>query len=258
MIDLHTHVLCGIDDGPADLVGSLAMAEIAVEEGVETLVATPHVRADHPLVVPSEVPGRAAELQAAFTRYDLPVEVVPGGEVALGEALELPDDDLRAVTLGANGTMLLVETPHGRLPSLFEELVDAVADRGYVVVLAHPELNPQLQDDPERLRTLVARGALVQLTARSLREPRRSRARALAARALEEGWAHAIASDAHAAEWRSPRLASQLEDARRAHPALADVLWWAATEAPAAILHGDRPGAPPPRAAGARRRLRRR
>ena len=254
MIDLHTHVLCGIDDGPPDLVGSIAMAEIAAAEGVRTLVATPHVRDDHPRVVPREVAGHVRELQAALDRYHLPVQVVPGGEVALGPALDLPDEDLRAVTLAGNGTMLLLETPHSPLPAMFEELVDAVADRGFVVVLAHPELNPDLQADPDRLGELVARGSLVQLTARSLREPRRSRARTLAARALERGWAHAVATDSHAAEWRSPRLGSQLHDARRAHPELADVLAWAATDAPAAILRGERPGPPPIPAGGARRR----
>lgn len=245
MIDLHTHVLCGIDDGPHDLVGSIAMVEIAVHEGVETLVATPHVRSDYPLVVPSEVPERVWELQATLDRYELPVRILPGGEVSLSAALELPDEDLRAVTLGGNGTMLLLETPHSGLPPLFEELVDAVADRGFVVVLAHPELNPDLQADPDRLGDLVARGSLVQLTARSLREPRRSRARSLAARALERGWAHVLASDSHSAEWRTPRLASQVHDARKAHSGLTDVLGWSVTAAPAAILQGERPGTPP-------------
>ena len=245
MIDLHTHVLCGIDDGPPDLVGSIAMAEIAAAEGVDTLVATPHVRDDHPLVVPREVPERVWELQSTLDRYELPVRVLPGGEVSVGAALELSDEDLRAVTLGGNGTMLLVETPHSGLPPLFEELVDAIADRGFVVVLAHPELNPDLQGDPDRLGDLVARGSLVQLTARSLREPRRSRARALAARALERGWAHVVASDAHSADWRTPRLASQVQEARRAHSGLGDVLGWSVTTAPAAILQGERPGTPP-------------
>lgn len=255
MIDLHAHVLCAIDDGPADLVGSIAMVEVAAAEGVRTIVATPHIRDDHPRAVPALIGARVEQLQAAIDRYALPVRVVPGGEVAIGAALELPDDELRAITLGANGTTLLVETPHGPLPQRFEELVDAVADRGFVVVLAHPELNPDLQADPDRLGGLVARGALVQLTARSLREPRRSRARSLAARALERGWAHALATDAHSAEWRSPRLASQLRDARRAHPGFADALAWLVTVGPAAILRGERPGPPPERAERLRRRL---
>lgn len=255
MIDLHAHVLCAIDDGPPDLVGSIAMAEVAAAEGVRTVVATPHVRDDHPRVVPSEVAARVADLQAALDRYALPVRVLPGGEVAVGAALELPDAELRAVTLGANGTTLLLETPHGPLPPHFEELVDAVAARGFLVVLAHPELNPDLQAEPDRLGELVARGSLVQLTARSLREPRRSRARSLAARALERGWAHALATDCHSAEWRSPRLASQLRDARRAHPGFSDALAWLVTVGPAAILRGERPGPPPERAAPLRRRL---
>lgn len=238
MIDLHTHVLPGVDDGAADLIGSLAMAEIAANDGVRVLVATPHVRDDHPAVVPAELAARVADLNASIRRYDLDVEVVPGGEVDLRAALELDDVALRQVTLGQNGRDLLIETPHGPLTSVFEALLDDVRARGLRVTLAHPELNDDLQAEPERLGRLAHSGVLVQITASSLNEPKRSPARALAWRAVQDRWVHAVASDAHAPRWRSPTLGTQLERASRARADLRALLSWAAREGPEAILAG--------------------
>src|SRR5881398_802918 len=99
------------------------------------MVATPHIREDYPTVVPGELAHRVAELNALARRYDLDVDVVPGGEVSLAAALVLDDADLRDVTLGQNGHDLLVETPHGPLPSDFEDRLDAVRSRGMRVTL---------------------------------------------------------------------------------------------------------------------------
>jgi protein-tyrosine phosphatase len=236
MIDLHTHVLPGLDDGPPDLVGSLAMLDIAVADGVRVLVATPHIRDDYPAVVPGELADRVGEVNALGRRYDLDIEVVPGGEVALEAALELDDVDLRHVTLGQNGHDLLVETPHGPLPPDFENRLAAVRSRGVRITLAHPELSPDFQRESERLIALAAQGILLQITASSLSGSRRSRSRALALTLLAERLAHVIASDAHAPRWREPRLRSQLEALRRSRPELDGIIAWATEDAPRAIL----------------------
>src|SRR3954467_3605295 len=118
-IRLHTPVLPGIDDGPGDLAASVAVAEIAAHGGVRTLVATPHLRADHPGVRPGELAERARELSAHLRERrraggaralppprrerGLPVEVLPGAEVDLDAAAALPDAELRLATLGGNG-----------------------------------------------------------------------------------------------------------------------------------------------------------
>src|SRR5215204_2176387 len=103
MIDLHTHVLPGIDDGPADLGGSLELLAAALEEGIATLAATPHVRPDHPDVVPAELAPRTAELAAEAERAGLDIELVSGGEVDLTWAQRADDDALRAASFGARG-----------------------------------------------------------------------------------------------------------------------------------------------------------
>jgi protein-tyrosine phosphatase len=236
MIDLHTHVLPGLDDGPPDPVGSLAMLDIAAADGVRILVATPHIREDYPAVVPGELADRVAEVNCLARRYDLDIEVVPGGEVALEAALLLEDADLRDVTLGQNGHDLLVETPHGPLPANFEGRLAAVRSRGMRITLAHPEINPDFQRDSGRLVALAADGVLLQITASSLGGPWRSRPRALALKLLSERLVHVIASDAHAPRWREPRLRSQLEELRRSRSELDGVIAWATEDAPRAIL----------------------
>ena len=260
MIDLHSHVLPGIDDGPEDESGSIAMAEVAVDCGTTVLAATPHIREDHPRVRPEELAGRVAALQRALDGRGIALRIVTGGELGLGEALALDDETLRTLTLAGNGRDLLVESPWAPLPSIFEDALDGLARRGFRVVLAHPELNPTFQQQPERLGRLGARGVLVQITAISLTSSNRA-VRRVARAAVEHGWAHLVASDAHSATWRPPDLAGAVEAAREALPDARDQLDWLAAEGPAAVLAGeDLPGPPPPasRARGVRRLLGRR
>src|SRR5204862_1582152 len=103
---------------------------------------------------------------------------------------------------------------YGQLPTVFERLIDTLAQRGFRVTLAHPELSPTLQRDPERLGRLVRTGVVVQLTCASL-SGRRSSQRKLAAHALRSGWVTVLASDAHSAEWRAPDLRPGVAAARK-------------------------------------------
>jgi len=238
MIDLHSHVLPGIDDGPRDLAGSVAMAQVAAEAGTTCLVATPHLREDHPAVKPSELAERVAELNRALARHSVGLEVVSGAEVDLTTGLELPDEQLRDASLLGRGHDLLVESPYGPLPSVFESLISSLAGRGFRLTLAHPELNPSFQERPERLERLVADGILLQLTARSLRAGRRSPSRTLALTAIERGWAHVLASDAHSSDWRPPRLGWEVRALAEQEPHLAARLAWMTMDAPRAILDG--------------------
>ncbi|HEV3229441.1 MAG TPA: CpsB/CapC family capsule biosynthesis tyrosine phosphatase [Solirubrobacteraceae bacterium] len=243
MIDLHSHVLPGIDDGPADLAGSIAMAQVAADGGTRWLVATPHLREDYPAVRPEELRARVADLNAALHRRGVELEVLSGAEIDLSAALELSDADLRAASLGGGGRDLLIESPYGPLPPMFESLLATVTARGFRVTLAHPEHNPSFREEPERLASLVASGVLVQVTSGSLRGGRRSGSRRLALIAIETGWAHVLASDAHSSDWRPPTLAADVRELEREEPGLAARLRWMTDDAPRAILAG---GALPP------------
>jgi protein-tyrosine phosphatase len=243
-IDLHSHVLPGIDDGAEDLEDALAMAAMAAQSGTEVLAATPHVRSDHPAVVPGELAERVARLNCEIAARAIALRVVVGGEVSLLDALERPDEELRAVTLGGGDT-LLVETPLGPLPGNLEGLLASIAARGFRVLLAHPEHSPDLQRTPERLGRLADQGVLLQLTGGSFTSSRRAPWRRAATVALREGWAHVIASDAHSSTWRRPILARGLAAAEEAVPGARAQIEWMARDVPRALLNrGSLPARP--------------
>lgn len=254
MIDLHSHVLPGIDDGPEDMQGSLELIMAAEADGIETMAATPHLRHDFPLVQPDEIAPRCVRLNHAATTA---LTVVPAAEVDLVWAQSASDEDLRRASYWQRGGDLLVETPYGPLVGTFEDLLFRLSAKGYRLLLAHPERNPTFQRDPERLAALVRRGVLVQVTALSLATTkRRSRSRKLALRLVEEGLAHVIASDAHRArDWRTPELSAGVAAAERLAPLRAR---WMVTDSPAAILEGRPLPRPPSDPTRTRGRLRRR
>jgi protein-tyrosine phosphatase len=248
MIDLHAHVLAGVDDGPATADESVELARRAVADGVATLAATPHLRDDHPGVAPGELAGRRTELQRRLADEGVALRLVTGGELDLSWALDAPDDALELVSYDQRGSDLLVETPYGELPRDFERVLDAIRRRGYRLLLAHPERNPSFQRSPERLAKLADGGVLVQLTAAALAASPKSRARRFALAAVSEGVAHVIASDAHGfATAERPRLSEGVAVASELDRGRAQ---WMVTEAPAAVLAGA-PLPPPPTAGGA-------
>ena len=257
MIDLHAHVLPGLDDGPETLEDALKLLRAAARDGVRTVAATPHLRADFPGVDVRTI----APLCVALNRAIAPqceIEVVPGGEVDLVWALDASPEELRLASYGQRGAYLLVETPYGPLPSTLEDLLYSVSIKGYQVLLAHPERNSTFQADPSRLSRLVERGVLLQITAPSLTiAKRRSRSRELALALVREGLAHVIASDAHSAgPWRPPSLRGAVAMAATVAPSRAE---WMVTDAPAAVLAGERlPEAPASTQAPRRGLLRRR
>jgi protein-tyrosine phosphatase len=257
LIDLHAHVLPGLDDGPAEIEGSLELLRAAAADGTRTIVATPHLRHDFPSVDVHELRERCEDLRAHIPA-DLEIELQSAAEVDIVWAQAASDEELRLASFGQQGTDLLVETPYGVLSDGFEGMLSPLIVQGYRIVLAHPELNVSLQRDPARLARLVDQGALVQLTGASLlRTDRRSRSRRLARVLISRGLAHVIASDTHSAgPFRPPGLSDAVEAAARLDPARAS---WMVGVAPAAILAGKPiPGAPPVRRPGLLRRLTRR
>jgi protein-tyrosine phosphatase len=251
VIDLHCHVLPGIDDGARDEQAALALVSEAAASGVHTIAATPHVRADFPDVHPLELAGRTAALQAAIDGAGVGVRLVSAGEVDLWWAQSATEEELRAVSYGGQGRDVLAEVPYGELLPQFEGLVFRLRVSGLRVLLAHPERSPGFQRDPGRLRPLIEQGCLVQVTASALASQRRgSRSRKLALRLVREGAAHVIASDTHGAGGSRASLADAVAALRGEAP---DRARWMVTDAPAAILAGE--PLPPPPAGRPRRSL---
>lgn len=256
MIDLHSHLLPGIDDGPDDMEGTVALARAVAADGTRTIAATPHCREDHPRVNPAQLAARTNDVRERLAAEGLELDVVQGGEVAITWAAAASDDDLRRVSYGGRGTDVLIETPHGPLQATFDMSLESVVLRGYRVLLAHPEVNPTFQSEPDRLRDLARRGTLLQVTARSLLGGNRAGAATQLARSLvADGTAHVLASDAHSAgSFRPPELAAGVAAAAAlVGEARAD---WMAGDAPAAILAGAELPQAPPVATSGRRALR--
>lgn len=232
MIDLHSHILPGLDDGATDIEMSLEIARSAVADGIHTIAATPHVRGDWP-TSPERMEDMVALVRNRLRAASIPLELLPGAEIALDVLPQLDDDALRRFGLAGNPSMLLIETPYLGWPLGLAETLFQLRLRGFRAVLAHPERNGEVQDNPRLLESLVAGGLLVQLTAASVdgrlgRDPRNT-----ARRLIELRCAHLLASDGHAPSVRATGLtaaAGSLGDESLAH--------WMTVEVPDAIVSG--------------------
>jgi protein-tyrosine phosphatase len=247
VIDLHAHILPGIDDGVRDLGEAVELARSAVADGVEALAATPHVRADYPTGAATMERG-VAELRARLEAEEVPLRLLPGGELALEEAAALPEEELRRFGLGGSRRYVLVEFPYYGWPLALEQVLHRLAGLGLAAVVAHPERNESVQERPERLDVPLELGALVQVTCASL-DGRIGRHAQRAGHALvRSGRAHLIASDAHAPGVREVGMSAAAQAVGGG--ALAE---WLTRAVPAAVVAGE---PPPPRPSAQRRRLR--
>ena len=254
-IDIHAHVLPGIDDGPDSLDQALAMARAAVESGISTIAATPHLRSDFPGVVVPEIAGRCADLNAALNRAQIALDVLPAAEVSLTWALEATDEQLRLASYGQRGTDLLIETPFSQVIGL-DRFLYQLRTKGFRITLAHPERSSSFQQDDEALRNLVDQGVLLQLNADSLLGSARRGAGRVAQGLLRAGLVHAIASDGHRGDsWRPVTRLSEAVDAAEDLVGRAYAQWLTA-DAPTAILRGAELPGPPPITQGLTRRSR--
>ncbi len=243
MIDTHFHILPGLDDGPADLEESLALARLAAADGTRVIAATSHI--DHAFdVLPSQLEPARESVRAALRQAELPVEVVRGGELALSRLVDLSDDELAQARLG-DGDFLLVECPFTLAVADMEPLVRGLRSRGFRVLLGHPERCPAFLRDPGRVPSLVAAGAFVQVTAGSLRGDFGNTVRRFSISLLREGIAHCLASDAHDAVRRPPGMRSALEAAARDVPEMAALEEWLCEDVPRAVIEGGEPPARP-------------
>jgi protein-tyrosine phosphatase len=233
VIDLHCHVLPGLDDGALDMRDSLAMARQAEQDGIAVVCATPHIRHDHDVQI-EEIVSRVAAVQDELDRHGVNVQIAPGAELAQTEADRLTDEQLHLVALGGAGGWVLLEPAPGPITSDLDELVDRFAHRGLGSLIAHPERHAGA-DFEQRLRALAARGCLIQWTAAFVAQAAPGD---LVLRMAVDGLVHLLGSDAHSSLGGRPvRLASGFE--RLATVCSPARMSWMTDEAPQAILRAD-------------------
>lgn len=233
MIDLHCHLLPGIDDGPGDLAATVALARALVADGTTRVVATPHVSPEYPNTSPV-VAAEVTWVRDTLAKEGIALDVLAGGELDLAHVAELDEAELARFQLGESGT-LLVECPLTRAAPFFEQRVAVLQRSGLRVLLAHPERSPVFQRDRGLLARLVAGGAMASLTASSFAGRFGRTARAYAEWALDEQLVHDVASDAHDVRGRPPAMRDPLETAGYGW-----AVDWLTLDAPAAILAGAR------------------
>ena len=238
MIDLHCHILPGVDDGALDLEDSLGMARQAVNDGIEAICATPHIRHDHDVRI-EEIAGRVESLNERLGAEGLPVTVLQGGEVAETAVEGLSDEELDRVALGG-GRWILLEPAPGPLTTVLVGRVVRLTERGYRVLVAHPERHLSA-DMHERISGLIAAGALVQATADFfLRERFADGMIALA----EAGLVHVLSSDAHSSHGGRPVHMREAFERLAEIDSVAPHIEWMRDVAPAAIVTGEELEAP--------------
>jgi protein-tyrosine phosphatase len=236
LIDLHLHVLPGLDDGPGTVDEAVGMARVARAAGTTTLVGTPHVdRFWSP--EPAAIAAARDVLAEALGAAGVDVELHTGAEIGLDRLVDLDAGTLAALALGTTRT-LLIECPLEVAPGDFTWPIRRALDEGWGVLLAHPERSPAFQRDPALLAELIEAGARTQVTAGALAGDFGGVPREAAFGMLDANLVHVIASDAHDAGARGPDPAPARAAFLAERPGNEARWAWLTRVAPSAILAG--------------------
>ncbi len=210
MIDLHCHILPGIDDGSPDLETSLAMARIAVADGITTTFCTPHIYPGLYENTGPDIERRVANLQLIFNDKGIPLTLNYGADAHLVPEILEGVKSKRVPTLGGS-RYLLLEPSHNVRPPRFQESVFALIAAGYTPVITHPERLTWIGDHYDDFTSLAKSGAWMQVTAGALLGRFGNFAQRYAEKFVDEGWTAVIASDAHTTSRRAPQMAEAVE-----------------------------------------------
>ncbi|GGC06632.1 exopolysaccharide biosynthesis protein [Marinobacterium zhoushanense] len=208
MVDLHNHLLPGIDDGAEDLSKALELARIAVDDGITHLVCTPHIHPGRYENSPATIDPALEQFRKGLQEQGIALKVSAAAEVRFG--LELMEGIARQAVpfLGEwqGSKVLLLEFPHGEIPFGAERLTQWLIDRKVLPMIAHPERNKAAMKTPSKLKPFIAQGCLLQVTAASVAGGFGESAQQLAYQLLVDGRVTILATDAHNTEHRPPRL----------------------------------------------------
>jgi len=266
MIDLHTHILCELDDGAKTIDESIEMCRISYQDGIRTIVATPHIlpgiyKNDRPTIL-----SKVQELQSAIKKLGVrssefgvqnpdpmtqrpndsidALKIIPGADVHFSSDILLRYERREIVTVNDQGRYLMVEFASQGIPYQAEEVLFKLLTKGIIPIISHPERNMEIGQKPRRYYEMIRMGCLGQITAMSLTGDFGSGIKRIAEKLLSKRLIHIIASDTHSTHRRPPILSAGVkaaekivgkEEARKM-----------VTEYPAAIIEGRKPNVPEP------------
>lgn len=211
MIDLHCHILAGIDDGAQTMADSLDMARAAVNEGIQTIIATPHHKNGRYENTKLVIMEKTEELNKKLKEENIPLTILPGQEPAIHGEL------LKGLTLGEVSTLnhtdyIFIELPAGHVPRYTEQMIYDLQMEGKIPVIVHPERNQEITERPDILYKLIKNGALSQLTASSISGNFGKKIKSFSEQLIDANLVHFIASDAHNTNKRGFRMANAYDN----------------------------------------------
>lgn len=197
MIDIHTHILPGLDDGAKDMTETLNIVRQLSDSGFKTLIATPHVLEGRGFLSVAEILAVTEEVRERVREAGIPVEILPGAENYIFPDMAKWVREGRLLTLGNLGKYFLVELPMHEIPHYTDQVFFELQVQGLIPVLAHPERYRGLFEEPERLIDWATKGILFQLDLRSLSGHYGPQPKQLGERMLHSDLIHLVGSDAH-------------------------------------------------------------
>ena len=249
MIDLHNHILHGQDDGAETLEESIQMCWIGYEDGIRTIVATPHIlpgiyENDRPTIL-----SQVAQLNNTLTHSALrnphsAINILPGADVHFSSDLLQRLGKEEIVTVNDQGRYLMVEFAFQGIPYQAEKALLQLMRNGIIPIISHPERNMEIAQRPRRYYEMIQMGCLGQVTAMSLTGEFGPEIKKSAEKLLAKRLIHIIASDAHSPDRRPPILSAGVKAAEKIvgkQEARKMV-----TEYPRAVIEGRRPNVPEP------------
>lgn len=202
IVDIHSHILPGVDDGATSLREAVQMAEAALRAGVTHVIATPHI-------IDGLNPERVAEIKSSFYHFqkklsDLGIllKVYPGAEIHLHDDLLKEGKLDNFLTLAQGGKYLLIELPVYQSPLIADKVLSSLLDKGLIPIIAHPERNETIQKNTDLLRKWVNAGVTTQVTAEALLGFWGSKKKRLVKTLMAQDLVHFLATDCHSVRHR--------------------------------------------------------
>ncbi len=211
MIDLHCHILPGIDDGPSEISDSLEMCRMAADDGIGILAATPHFNPG--LYEPSSetVLSLINELNTLVNDEGIDIKIIPGADVSVTPELETHLKTIEHLSINRGKKYFLAELPHSSAPDGWDKYLNSFINKGFTPILTHPERNTWLNRHPKSLYAYTKGGGLIQITAMSITGEFGEDAQKLSFKLLEDDMVHVIASDGHSPKRRPPLISKSVK-----------------------------------------------
>ena len=228
MVDIHSHILPNIDDGAKDIAEALEMGRIAVNEGINHIIATPHYLGEGNDPTKEEITKKIDDINKLYQQEGINLNILPGNEVYLN--LDIVEHIKNGNILTLNESKyILVEFPMNSVPLYAEDVLYEIRILGYIPIIAHPERYNQVIIKPEIVRSWVEQGNLIQINSLSILGKMGSRTKETARYLLKNNLVHFIATDSHSAGTRSPKIKE----------ALSQVESWVGIEQKNQIIHNS-------------------